>query len=109
MQSRIDSMPCRYVSHPRVPESGVAGLEFCYQPVDFLLKCFGLGTGEDLISLASSQPTPIHPVHRGIEVLRFHQPADLVENLRAFVQRQVHCSLILIGVDASPIATNPAQ
>ena len=102
-------MTRRYVSHPGVPEPGVAGLEFCYQPIDFLLECFGLVTCEDLISSAPNQGIPIHPVHRGIEMLGFHQPADLVENLRAFVQSQIHCSLILIGVDASPIATNPAQ
>src|SRR5271157_2894126 len=85
VQSRIDSMARRNVPHPGVPESGVAGLEFCYQPIDFLLECFGIVTCDYLISAAPNQGIPIRPVHRGIEMLGFHQPADLVKDLRASV------------------------
>jgi len=66
-------------------ESGVASLEFCDQPVDFLLEYFGIVTCDYLISAAPHQGIPIRPVHRGIEMLGFHQPADLVKDLRAFV------------------------
>jgi hypothetical protein len=38
-----------------------------------------------LISSAPNQCIPIRPVHRGIEMLGFHQPADLLKDLRAFV------------------------
>jgi hypothetical protein len=85
MQSRIDRMTRWYISHPSVPESGVAGLEFCDQSVDFLLECFGIVTCDYLISAAPNQGIPIRPVHRGIEMLGFHQPTDLVKDLRAFV------------------------
>ena len=102
-------MPRRYVLHPGMPEPRVAGLEFCYQLMDFLLECLSPIARKDLIPSALNQGLPIHPIHCRVEMFGFHQPADLVENLLAFVQSQIHCSLILIGVDASPIATNAAQ
>ena len=42
-------------------------------------------------------------------MLGFHQAADLVENLRALFESQIHCCLIPIGVEASPTAMNAAQ
>ena len=42
-------------------------------------------------------------------MLCLHQSADFVENLRAFVESQIHCCLMPIGVEVSPTAMNAAQ
>ena len=86
-----------HVSCGFVSKSSVAGLEFCDQSLDLLLEGLSFATSEDLLSSASSQSIPIHTIHRGIEVLRLHQMADLVEDFRAFAERQIHCALIPTG------------
>ncbi len=55
------------------------------------------------------QRSPVHSVHARTEMLGRHQPAELVEYFCAFVEGQVHCVLIPMGVDVSPIAINAAQ
>ena len=109
LHSCIDCVPRGYISHASMSEPGVAGLKLGHQPVDFLLECLWFVAAKDLIPSTPSECRPIHTTHAGIEVLRLHQTADLVENFRAFMQTQIHCCLIPIGVDTSPTATNAAQ
>ena len=109
LQSRVDRVASRNVSHPCMAKAGVASLEFCHEFVDLVLEDLGVGTRQDLIPAIASQSIPIHAVHSGIEVFGSHKTADLVENLCALVESQIHCCLIPIGVDVSPTVMNAAQ
>src|SRR3974390_2492303 len=109
VQGCVDGMPRRYVACPSVPESGVAPLWFRPALVDFLLESVRFLARENLVAPVPGKGLPIHPIHRGIEVLGFHQTADFVEDLRSLFHCQIHCSLILTGAEASPIAANAAQ
>jgi len=77
--------------------------------VGLLFEDLWVGTRKDLISAIPSQRIPIHAVHSGIKVLGSDKAADLVENLCALVESQIHCCLMPIGVEVSPTAMNAAQ
>src|SRR5580658_9758254 len=109
LQSRVDCVACGNIPHPRMAEASVTGLQFRYQFVNLFLKDFRVGAREYLIPAISDQCIPIHAVHSGIEMLCLHQSADFVENLRAFVESEIHCRLTLIGIEVSPTAMNAAQ
>jgi hypothetical protein len=55
------------------------------------------------------QPEPSNPTfHCGIDMLGFHQAADLVENFLPSSMFQIHCCLALIGPAVSPTVMNAA-
>src|ERR1035441_727658 len=109
LQSRVDRVASWNIPHPRMAKAGVAGLEFGNQLVDFFLEPLRFGVSKNLIPPAPSQSVPIHSIHAWIEMLGLYQSADFVENLRAFVESQIHCCLMPIGVEVSPTAMNAAQ
>jgi len=90
-------------------KAGVAGLEFSHQSVDLLLEDLWVGTRQDRIPPFAGQSIPIRAVQAGIEMLGSYKTIDLVENFRAFVESQLHCGLIPIGVEVSPTVMNAAQ
>jgi len=66
------------------------------------------------IALFVPNPTPtqwfpICSIHCRIEVFGRYQPANLVENLCAVVQGQIHGCLIPNEVEVSPTGMNAAQ
>ena len=90
-------------------KAGVASLKLCYSFVDLFLEDLRVGRRDDLVPALPNQSTPIDAVHSGIEVLGCYESADLVENLCAVVEGQIHCCLIPIGVEVSPTVMNAAQ
>jgi hypothetical protein len=109
LQCRIDGMARWNVGYADVPEAGMTGFELSYQTIQLFLKFFGLLAREDLGPSTFRQCRPINPVHPRVAVLDFHQAKNLVDNSRPFFESKVHGSVILMGAEASPIATNPAQ
>jgi hypothetical protein len=82
----IDGVPSRDISHSGMSEARVASFEFSHQTLNFLLECLRFRGRENLVPTVLSQSVPIHSIHRGIEVLGFHQATDLVENLGALFE-----------------------
>src|SRR5450755_1128596 len=82
----IDGVPSRDVSHSGMSEARVASFKLSHETLNFLLECLRFRGSENLVPTVLSQRVPIHSVHRGIEVLGFHQATDLVENLGALFE-----------------------
>jgi hypothetical protein len=79
----IDGVPRRNVSHSGVSESRVTSFELGYETLNFLLECLGFRGRQNVVPTVFRQRVPIRSIHGRIEVLGFHQAADLVENLCA--------------------------
>jgi hypothetical protein len=79
----IDGVPSRDVSHSSMSEASVASFKLSNETLNFLLECVRFHGRENLVPTVLCQRVPIHSIHRGIEVLGFHQATNFVENLCA--------------------------
>jgi hypothetical protein len=83
LHGRIDGVPSRDVSHSGMSEACMAGFKLSHETLNFLFECLGVCGRKNLVPTVFSQRVPIHSIHRGIEVLGFHQATNFVENLCA--------------------------